>query len=155
MIEFREANINDSNIYFKWANEPFVRALSFNTQKIDYYTHENWFKSKISDPNCLMLLFFESNSPIGQIRIEKETINEAIINISISDKFRGKGYASIILKKATKYFFTKNPEFIINAYIKNENKASIKSFEKASFGFTERLLFKEFDSLKYTAVNEN
>ena len=84
MIEFRKANIDDINTYFKWLNDPLVRSLSFNSNKVNLKVHEEWFVNKINDENCLMLLFVNSNNPIGQVRIEKESSTEAIINISIS-----------------------------------------------------------------------
>ena len=155
MIEFREANISDMNTYFKWINDPLVRSLSFNSKKVAMKVHEEWYINKINDENCLMLLFMNSNNPIGQIRIEKETLNQAIISISISSENRGKGYAIDMLKKASKYFHSKNPEFIINAFIKNNNLNSIKSFEKALFKFQKKINYKGHNSLNYILENEN
>ena len=121
MIEFREVTINDMNIFFNWINDPLVRSLSFDSEKVVLKVHEKWFVNKINDTNCIMLLFFNANNPIGQIRIEKENLNQATISISISSENRGKGYAADMLKKASKYFHSKNPEFTINAFIKNNN----------------------------------
>ena len=155
MIEFREVTINDMNIFFNWINDPLVRSLSFDSEKVALKVHEKWFVNKINDANCIMLLFFKSNNPIGQIRIEKETLNQATISISISSENRGKGYATDMLKKASKYFHSKNPEFIINAFIKNNNLNSINSFEKALFKFQKKINYKGHDSLNYILENEN
>lgn len=155
MIEFREVNINDINIFFNWTNDPLVRSHSFNLEKVSFKVHEKWFTKKISDENSILLIFFMSNSPIGQIRIEKETLNQATISISISSENRGKGYAVDMLKKASKYFHSKNPEFIINAYIKKNNSNSINSFEKALFKFYKKIKYKGHDSLNYILQNEN
>ena len=155
MIEFRKANIDDINTYFKWLNDPLVRSLSFNSNKVNLKVHEEWFVNKINDENCLMLLFVNSNNPIGQVRIEKESSTEAIINISISSEYRGKGYSSELLKKSSRYFFDTNPDFTINAYIKNNNLASINSFEKALFKFNKKLKYKGYESLNYILKNEN
>ena len=97
----------------------------------------------------------DTNNPIGQIRIEKETLNQATISISISSENRGKGYAADMLKKASKYFHSKNPEFTINAFIKNNNLNSINSFEKALFKFQKKINYKGHDSLNYILENEN
>ena len=138
MIEFREVNINDNNLFFNWINDPLVRRLSFSSKKVTLKVHEKWFLNKINDSNCTMLLFFKANDPIGQVRIEKETLNQAVISISISSENRGKGYSVVMLKKASKYFHAMNPEFIINAFIKVNNLKSINSFEKASFSFKKK-----------------
>ena len=155
MIKFREANYDDINNYFIWANDPLVRSISYNTNKITLIEHTKWFRSKIKDINCLMLLFTVSNSPIGQVRFEKENVNHYIINISVSNEFRGKGYGSEILKMATEHFFNLNPEVIINAYIKTSNLSSIKSFENASFKKSAILNYKGFKSFNYKLENEN
>jgi RimJ/RimL family protein N-acetyltransferase len=155
MIEFRKVNINDLNVFFNWINDPLVRKLSFNSKKVTLKEHEKWFLNKINDSNCIMLLFLKANNPIGQIRIEKETLNQATISISISSENRGKGYAADMLKKASKYFHSKNPEFIINAFIKNNNLNSINSFEKALFKFQKKINYKGHDSLNYILENEN
>lgn len=155
MIEFRKVNINDLNVFFNWINDPLVRKLSFNSKKVTLKEHEKWFLNKIKDSNCIMLLFLKANNPIGQVRIEKETLNQAVISISISNENRGKGYSVDMLKKASKYFLSKNPEFIINAYIKNNNLNSIKSFEKASFKFQKKINYKGYESLNYILENDN
>ena len=154
MIEFREVNINDMNIFFNWINDPLVRSLSFNSEKVALKVHEKWFLNKINDANCIMLLFFKSNKPVGQIRIEKYFLKQAVINISISSENRGKGYSVNMLKKASKYFHYKNPEFIINAYIKSNNLKSINSFEKASFKFQKKIYYKGHESLNYILEND-
>ena len=66
-----------------------------------------------------MLVFTnQKNLFIGQIRIEKKTNNEAIIGISIDSNHRGNGYSKEMLKKSSNYFLSQNPNFVINAYIK-------------------------------------
>ena len=155
MIEFREANINDLTTYFEWVNDLKVRTTSFDSKKISYKIHEKWFTTKLKDTNCMMLIFFEAKSPIGQVRFEKGTFNNALISISISKEYRGKGYSVDILNKASQYFLGKNPEFIIEAFIKKNNLNSINSFDKASFKLQKQLLYKGENSVKYILKNEN
>jgi RimJ/RimL family protein N-acetyltransferase len=155
MIKFREANLDDISTYFIWVNDPLVRSISFITNNVTLREHKKWFKSKIKDENCLMLLFTVSNNPIGQVRFKKENGNHAVINISVSNEFRGKGYGSEILKMATTHFFNINPEVIINAYIKTSNISSVKSFEKASFKRSTILNYKGFEGFNYKLENEN
>jgi len=155
MIEFREANIGDITTYFKWLNDPEVRLLSFSNTKVTFKAHQKWFQNKINDKNCIMLVFLSSNNEIGQIRIEKAAFSQAIISISIASEYRGKGYAVEMLNMASKYFHSKNPEFIINAYIKNNNLNSIYSFEKACYKFYKKLKHKGHNCLNYILENAN
>ena len=150
MLSFRKATIDDEILYFNWANDDSVREQSYNSSTIDFDTHCKWFEAEIEDISCLLLVFQnEENLDIGQVRIEKENINEALIGISIGKEHRGKSYAKEMLQIASDYFLHLNNNFRINAYIKKENLISKYAFEKAGFEFVAELIFKNIKSLHY------
>ncbi len=150
MLRLRNATLDDSIIYFKWANDQAVREQSFISNEIIWENHKKWFEAKVKDTTCEMYIFQdEHNNLIGQVRIEKKNVNEALIGLSIALEHRGKGYAQIMLKLATKAFFFKNTNFIINAYIKEKNLNSKNAFEKAGFAFTEMKVHEGFNSYHY------
>lgn len=151
MIKIRNTNIKDIDTYFIWANDDSVRELSFNSEKIPYQEHETWFNNKLNDNNCFMFIF-SINIDIGQVRIQKVSNKDAIINISIDKKFRGKGYGIQMLKMSTDLFKNLFPEIIINAYIKIENFASKSIFEKSGFTLVESLIYKNINSYHYIIV---
>jgi RimJ/RimL family protein N-acetyltransferase len=151
MLSYRNANIDDLMLYFEWANEYNVRQQSFDSGIIDLKTHKRWFEKKINDEDCMMLIFQENEkNKIGQVRIQKVNVNEALIGISIANEHRGKGYAKEILSLGSKYFLEQNPEFIINAYVKETNLSSKYAFEKAGFIFKGLKLYQNFNSYHYT-----
>jgi RimJ/RimL family protein N-acetyltransferase len=133
MIHFRKANFQDLTQYFEWVNNTLVRTQSFNTNKISIEEHTKWFTKAINDNSKLMLIFSDNNVNIGQVRVEISDDNIAIIDISIDEAQRNKGYASQLLQIATDQFLKENPQYKINAHIKTENIASVKSFLKAGF----------------------
>lgn len=156
MLTFRKAVLGDSKLYFDWANDSIVRKQSFKSITIDIKNHKNWFKTKLEDDSCIMLLFQnEEEVFIGQVRIQKENKFEAIIGISIAAEHRGKGYAKDMLVLASEYFFKKNIEFLINAYIKVHNLSSKKAFEKAGFEFNDIINYKNFNSFHFTKKFKN
>ena len=148
MLKIRNANIEDIETYFNWANENEVRKLSFNSETIPYTEHEIWFKNSLIDKNCFMYLFF-TDTEIGQVRIQKISINNAIINISLDKNFRGRGYGVKMLNMSIDLFRKNFPEIIINAYIKKENIASKNIFENSGFKFQEELVYKNIKSYHY------
>ncbi len=133
MIHFRKASFQDVIQYFEWVNNPLVRIQSFNTNSISLAEHTKWFTKAINDNSKLMLIFSDNNITIGQVRVEISDENIAIIDISIDETQRGKGYASQLLQIATDEFLCINPQHKINAHIKRENITSVKSFLKAGF----------------------
>ena len=151
MIKLRLAKPMDMNTFFNWANEDSVRKLSFNSEKITYQDHQLWFEKQLNDENCFMYIFY-THIDIGQVRIQKVTNNDAIINISLDEKFRGKGYGVQMLSMSTELFRESFPNIIINAYIKVENIASKIVFEKSKFKLKDTLIYKKINSYHYIKV---
>jgi UDP-2,4-diacetamido-2,4,6-trideoxy-beta-L-altropyranose hydrolase len=132
-IRFRKAVLEDADLYYNWVNDQLVRANSFNSNPINYENHVKWFSNKLlSDTTNFYLFINESNTPVGQVRIETTSL-ETVIGISIAKDFRGLGLSTEMLIQATHDYLKKHPNSIIIAYIKIENISSYKSFLKAGF----------------------
>ncbi|MBO0939410.1 GNAT family N-acetyltransferase [Fibrella sp. HMF5335] len=139
----RLATADDAQLYFEWANDPATRQQSFNSEPITWENHVTWFTRKLADPNALLLVFeVPSGDPIGQVRFEKRPDGEVIIGISLDAFFRGKGLASTLIRAGVGVCrerwgspATAGHAIPISAYIKPENVASIRAFERAGFHF--------------------
>ncbi len=150
MLSFRKATIADEIHYFDWANDPDVREQSYNSNPIDLESHGKWFKSKLEDSSCLMFVFQnEENLNIGQVRIQKENTNEALIGISVAVEHRGKSYAKEMLQISSDYFLDSNKGFKINAFIKKKNLSSKYAFEKAGFELEAEKIHENIHSFHY------
>lgn len=146
---FRKAEEEDVNLYYEWANDALVRNLSYNKNPIPFESHKRWFDNRIKNPNCMLLLFMNrKNIPIGQVRIEPDPSQDfSIISVSIAKEFRGRGYGSEILQKASDYYLTQKDSKPIYAFIFKANEASIKSFEKAGFIFEKEEIIEQTPSV--------
>ncbi|RYD83627.1 MAG: N-acetyltransferase [Sphingobacteriales bacterium] len=134
LLHFRKAVERDVNILFDWANDDEVRQASFNTEKITFEDHNNWFHKKINDPKSLICIAQVKNIPAGMIRFDIKP-SETSISYLLDKKFRGKSLGSAMLTKGIA-FFKSNYNGIyptITGYIKTSNTASIKAFLKAGF----------------------
>ena len=149
-ITFRKANESDLMLYFDWTNDESVRENSYKSEPISLENHSNWFKNKINDADCIMLVFENHlNQPIGQVRIQKQDKKLALIGVSNDRIHRGKGYASKMIALASKEFLNQNPDFCISAFIKLENTASEKAFEKAGYQLDVVTYYEEIPSYHY------
>lgn len=150
-FSIREATQKDLMLYFDWANDDLVRKQSFNSEPINIQMHAEWFNNRLKDENSYLFIFEKGvNEPIGQLRIEKEPTNKkAIIGISIDKKFRGQGLASKILIEGIKHFLSVHKDCLIEAYIKEDNQSSIKSFVKAGFLFEKEVIYQGIKSLLF------
>lgn len=141
------ATADDVQLYYVWVNDPATRQQSFNSEPISWEDHVAWFSRKLTDPNVLLLVFVvqgESGDPVGQVRFEKQPDGEAIIGVSVDASFRGKGLASWLIQAAVQTYQEDWGDVPITAYIKPENVASVRAFERAGFvqqssGQTDRL----------------
>jgi RimJ/RimL family protein N-acetyltransferase len=151
MLSFRKATLADTKLYFDWANDTSVREQSYKSSIIDFENHKKWFESKLEDDSCLLLLFQNDvGQHVGQIRIQKENNSQALIGISIAMEHRGKGLAKGILLLASDFFLEKNKGYLINAYIKEQNKSSKHAFEGAGFDFQNIINYENWTSFHFT-----
>jgi UDP-2,4-diacetamido-2,4,6-trideoxy-beta-L-altropyranose hydrolase len=140
----RFATLEDTEITYKWANDPETRKFSFNQHYISFENHLDWFSKKIHSSTCFYYIMVKKTTPIGSIRFD---IDQHIATISylLAPTFHGKGLGTILLKKGLEKLETlakqENIQFV-QGYVLKENSASIKLFER--FGFQ-----SEIDSTTY------
>ncbi len=150
-IHLRDACEGDCVLVYKWANDPDSRAASFSTDPIAWEEHIQWFGRKLTDPDCILFIALDrEGSPLGQVRFESEGNNaDAVISTSIDSSFRGRGMGSLIILRAAEELFRRRPISRINAFIKPQNRASIRSFERAGFIKVGMKIIKGNEALHY------
>lgn len=132
-IRLRRVREDDCKLLWEWANDPVTRSVSFRPDPIPWDQHVQWFKSKISDPNCAFFIAVNTEDiPVGQVRHDIDG-NEAVISVSMDEKFRGKGYGSIIIQCASQRLFNISHVITIHAYMKQGNDASMRAFMKSGY----------------------
>ncbi|MHC8949276.1 N-acetyltransferase family protein [Sphingobacterium hungaricum] len=147
-LKIRLATLNDSITAFEFSNDPITRLNSFNTKPIEYEDHKKWWVSKLNDTDSIIYICEVENIPVGMVRFEKKDQNVYIIGITISENFRGKGLAEKFIRLSCDEVVSER-NCLIEAYIKFENKASIRIFEKSNFRFIEFLEISETRAVKY------
>lgn len=146
-IRIRFATIDDVDLYFQWVNDEEVRRNSFSSGIIDLATHKKWFEKKLKDPDTTFYLFLLDEIPAGQVRIEKNEL-ETVVSISVDKKFRGEKLGVDFLRSSCKLFLERNPDRMLNAYIKTENTSSLRVFHQAGFRNDSSLLVQGMKSIK-------
>ncbi|ELS34320.1 MULTISPECIES: GNAT family N-acetyltransferase [Pseudanabaena] len=156
-LKLRRVNEQDCEILWNWVNDPAVRSSSFFSDLISWEEHVKWFINKLDLINCYYFIALNNHDkPIGQIRFDVNSQLQAEVDISIDIQERGKGYASHLIKLSVEHLFAHTLVKSINAFIKSDNQASIKSFQKAGFRYIgiEKIREKYF-ALHYIAVKNN
>ena len=135
MIEFtyRQAELGDTDNLYILSNEKLVRNNSIHPENIIYKDHVNWFQKVLSDEKYLILVVEQGGGFVGQVKFNLDNTS-ATISLSLNDSQRGKGIGSRIILESVEFLINlKYGLHDIIAYIKNDNIASIRSFEKAGF----------------------
>lgn len=154
-ITLRPATLEDETFLLTLANDTTVRTVSFSSQLIQWAEHKTWFRQKLSDPTCYLFIIQDKDTfqEIGHIRLDGTDKKNATISISLIPEVRGKGAGVQAILIATQIFFQKTSFETIHAFIKPDNTASIRAFEKASFEFVELTSIKGLPAWHYQRKN--
>lgn len=151
-LKIRRANENDLITCFDWANDPEVRAQSYNQSVISLEGHRAWFTGKLSDPNTFFYILERENKPVAQIRFQVAN-GEAVLGYLADKSIRSKGFGTSILGMGIRRFVEDYRKPVrITGFVKNSNPASQRSFERLAFA-GEPSDANE-DSIKYTMYYE-
>lgn len=126
-LELRQVLKNDCKLIFEWANDPLVRRNALNSQEIKWEDHLKWFHSRINDDKTKMYILVRETENIGQLRFEKEN-DYWKIDYSIDKRYRGMGMGKRIIELALREI-----NGSVKAWVKQDNIASCKVFEKLGF----------------------
>jgi UDP-2,4-diacetamido-2,4,6-trideoxy-beta-L-altropyranose hydrolase len=134
MLVLRRVEEADCLLLWEWANEPEVRSASFSSMPIAWDEHREWFTQKLGDERVLMLIASDEHGvPLGQARFEPINDREAEIDVSITPAKRGVGWGARLIEKAVQAAFERTDLVRVHGFVKAENRASARAFERADF----------------------
>lgn len=150
LFELRKVTEEDSQLLFKWINDPDARANSKNSKMIAWDEHVAWLTNKLADSSVYMYILSDSSEDIGTVRFEK--VDEGfLISYFIDKNFRGQGFGGLILAEGMKKINTifDQPNFV--AYTKQGNISSEKIFNKLDFIFEREEII---DNIKFNVYKK-
>jgi len=133
-ILLRRVEKSDMNDVYQLSNKKYVREHSISKDFITWENHIEWFENVLEDKKTVFYVVTDkSSSFLGQVRFEIQN-NQATISISLSEKLKGKGQASTIIKLACNNLLSNYTAIEkILAYISPKNIASLIAFKKVGF----------------------
>lgn len=153
-MKLRPVRKSDCELVWQWANDPFVRAVSFNPKPIPWKEHVQWFDAILKDANCVFWIG-ETNEgvPFGQIRFQIDGA-EAVVSVSLDKAFRGRGIGGSFILAGTQALFDRYEVARVFAYIKIGNTASEAAFSVANYVYVGRQEYCGNEAEKYCARKE-
>ena len=132
-LVLRRVTESDCEMLWEWINDPDVRASAFRSEHIPIEEHRQWFYGKLKDPQCFLFIGLDgSSTPIGQVRFDVRD-DEAEVDVSVARNQRGKGYGSYLIRKAVQELQRIMAIRTVHAFVRPENQASLRAFQKAGF----------------------
>ncbi|ETT41088.1 GCN5-like N-acetyltransferase [Paenibacillus sp. FSL R5-192] len=132
-IELRD--VGEGDVFFLWEcrNETEARMNSAQIEEVTLNDHLRWLEqSKLNSERKLMVAWNKSEK-IAVVRLDKENLH-AIVSINVAQEHRGKGFAQEILTELERTASHWDRSIrILQAVIKKQNHASIKTFIKAEY----------------------
>jgi UDP-2,4-diacetamido-2,4,6-trideoxy-beta-L-altropyranose hydrolase len=142
LIQLRNAGVDDMRMFWHWANDASVRAVSFSTAPIPWEDHVRWFGARLRDPRHRMLIAeAPGGTAVGGVRMELAD-EHAVISVSIDRGSRGVGYGRWLIRLASLDILQDAAVTDVHAYIKPDNAESIRAFECAGFRFHSRTMVR-------------
>ena len=146
-IYLRRVKETDMKLLFEWRNNELVRKNSFCMDPVEWNEHVKWFNTTLVKSSVLFFILICKEQEVGQIRIDLELDNTAIINYSIAEKYRGLGYGKQILHLAeTELYERFKNKYMLKALVKENNISSQVAFERLGYILqnTNRDIFKTY-----------
>ena len=146
-IYLRRVKETDMKLLFDWRNNELVRKNSFCMDPVEWNEHVKWFNTTLVKSSVLFFILICKEQEVGQIRIDLELDNTAIINYSIAEKYRGLGYGKQILHLAeTELYERFKSKYMLKALVKENNISSQVAFERLGYILqnTNRDIFKTY-----------
>ena len=148
-MTLRPARLEDTQTVYRWICDPQVRAAAFSSEPIPPETHAAWFARKLADPSSLYWIAEDpAGIPVGQVRIERGA-EGAEISIVIGEAARGRGVGSAVLRLAGARYRSESGEQRLLAFVRADNPASTRAFEKAGFTRAGDAIIKGVAALRF------
>ena len=133
-LSLQPAGTADCETLWRWANDPAVRQMAFESAQIPREDHDAWFARKLESASTIILIARHGVAPVGQVRFDKAAGEGGwLVDISVAAAHRGRRLALEMLLKALVALRRDCPDALAVAWVKDQNRPSRALFEAAGF----------------------
>ena len=132
----RLAEQEDCDEILEWRNDDVTRSMSYDGAIVDYPAHKGWFDKSLENKQRVLVVGVEGENKVGVVRYDNDGA-EIEVSINLNPKIRGKSFGQKLLTKSESFIPPNWRMLKLLAEIKEENIASIKTFERSGYTFIE------------------
>ncbi|MFJ3956451.1 GNAT family N-acetyltransferase [Arthrobacter sp. NPDC090010] len=132
-LRARPAALGDASLLFEWRNDPGVRAVSRQTDELEWDGHVSWVSRTLGNPSRRLMIIEDGGTPVGTVRFDELEPGEWEASITIAPAQRGKGRALEMLTVAEDALVGAVSPRVLIAEMLTDNAASYRLFQKAGY----------------------
>lgn len=132
-MRLRLAVKEDCRNLWLWRNNLKSRRNFFNTEKVPWREHKNWFLRKLKDPKAKVYIGMLDRKSIGVMRFQKSR-GCFKASVSLNPELFGQGLGTKLIGLGTKKLFKEiSGNISVQAEIKKNNAISQRAFAKSGY----------------------
>ena len=137
-VTVRHAIVDDADKLLEWRNDPETIRFSTTNTGVSKDEHRTWIEGKLKSEETMILIGCDSASgeEMGVVRFDAHDEHFWIVSINLAPTWRGRKMAAPLLDEAVAVFGNEHTA-ILTAYVKQDNIASRKVFERCGFALYE------------------
>ncbi len=132
-LTLRPASLDDAQLLLDWANDPAVRAASFDSAPIPFDTHVRWLAGKLAGGETAFFICEDRTRPVGYARVERRDARTGELAVSVDESCRGRGYGRTLIARAAAAGSTALGVDRVTARGTRAHVSSLRAFRAAGF----------------------
>lgn len=136
MLRVRRAAREDSDLMYRWRNDPVTRIVSRNPEEIGPKQHAVWLQRTLADQDRLLLIGEVGQIPVGVVRFDRAEGDEALISVYVDPELHGLGLGEALVRAgeaAARAWAGKG--LTVVAHVLGGNTRARRAFEAAGYSF--------------------
>ncbi len=135
-IKLTEIRKEDSELLFKWINDPELVVFNSSYKPVHYINHEEWMKSIANEKTRVLFAIRDENERlIGTCQLHSiNNVNgTAELQIRIGTENQSRGIGTDAVRQLVSFGFTHLNLRKIYLYVFSDNKRAIQCYAKCNF----------------------
>lgn len=133
-LALHPASAADAALMHAWRNHPLTRAMSHDRQEIAWLAHVQWLDSVLADPMRLLLIASIGTIPVGVIRFDRQSSEQATVSLYLDPALHGLGLGTAMLLSGERHACTQpEPPTHFEATVLEANTGSQRMFTSAGY----------------------
>jgi dTDP-4-amino-4,6-dideoxygalactose transaminase/L-amino acid N-acyltransferase YncA len=128
----RPASSADEQQVLAWRNDPFIVALGLSGRTVSGDEHHRWFQESIKEERRKLFIVETDEKPIGTVRYDFHSPDEAEISIYLFPPHPGHGLGNYVARSTLPSMFARGIRRII-ATVLRRNQRSLNFFLRLGF----------------------